>query len=223
MAEQELHDGQDWSYIVRSHGLGDIQDLMYATINIPMVEAFLERWQPETNTFHMPWGEMTITLHDVHFILGLKLTGDHMGHTKKDKRRGGNRDVTQALVKRAKKMFKIPEGYINHARVPVQFFIQHVQTLNLKDTDLAGAYIIYLLASTLFPDKSQSSLPLAYVQFVEELGDDAFDISWGSGALAFMYRKLGECSRSGCKQASFCFTLLEVRVNVKFISSCAKY
>ena len=165
---------------------------------------------------------MTITLHDVYFILGLKITGNHMGHSESD-RSGGSRNVTQVLVKRAKRMFDIDGRYISQARVPVQFFIQHVQALNLKDTDLAGAYIMYLLASTLFSDKSQSSLPLSYVQFIEGIDDDTFDISWGSGALAFMYHKLGECTRSGCKQASFRYTLLEVRVNVKFISSCAKY
>jgi len=196
---------------------------MYPAVNIPMLEAFFERWQPETNTFHMPWGEMTIILHDVYFILGLKITGNHMGHSVGDRRIGGARNVTQELVKRARKMYRIDGRYIKQARVPVQYFIQHVQTLNLKDTDLAGAYIMYLLASTLFPDKSQSSLPLSYVQFVEGIDDDTFDVSWGSGALAFMYRKLGECSRSACKQASFCYTLLEVRVNVKFMSSCGKY
>lgn len=222
MAEQGVEDELDWTYIVRQHGLGGIQELMYTAINIPMLEAFLERWQPETNSFHMPWGEMTITLHDVHFILGLKITGHHMGHSERDKRLGSARSVTHVLVERAKKMFKIPGRDVSQARVPVQYFIQHVQSLNLKDADLAGAYIMYLLASTLFPDKSQSKLPLSYVQFVEGIDDDAFDISWGSGALAFMYRSLGECTRSGCKQASFCYTLLEVRVTVKFLSNCAK-
>ena len=40
-----------------------------------MVSTFVERWQPETNTFHMLFGEMTITLDDVSTILGIPVTG----------------------------------------------------------------------------------------------------------------------------------------------------
>ena len=35
----------------------------------------LHRWRPETNTFHLPCGEMTVTLQDVQKILGLKIRG----------------------------------------------------------------------------------------------------------------------------------------------------
>jgi len=39
------------------------------------ISAFVERWQPETNSFHMPFGKMTITLDDVSQILRIPVVG----------------------------------------------------------------------------------------------------------------------------------------------------
>ena len=43
-----------------------------------LIIAFVERWHPETHSFHLPHGEMTITLQDVEVIMGLPIEGEAM-------------------------------------------------------------------------------------------------------------------------------------------------
>ncbi|CAN0905269.1 Serine/threonine-protein phosphatase 7 long form homolog [Linum grandiflorum] len=38
----------------------------------------MERWRPETNTFHMYHKECSVTLQDVTHLTGLSITGDGM-------------------------------------------------------------------------------------------------------------------------------------------------
>ena len=40
-----------------------------------LLSAFVEKWHRETNTFHLPVGEMTITLDDVALLLDTLITG----------------------------------------------------------------------------------------------------------------------------------------------------
>ena len=48
---------------------------MHQHMDSALISAFVERWHPDTNTFHMPWGEMTIMLHNVQCILDNGIEG----------------------------------------------------------------------------------------------------------------------------------------------------
>ena len=41
-----------------------------------LITALVERWRPETHTFHLPIGEVIVTLQDVHVIWGLRIDGE---------------------------------------------------------------------------------------------------------------------------------------------------
>jgi hypothetical protein len=44
-----------------------------------LIAAFIDRWRPETHTFHFPVGEMTLSLKDATMLGGLPCAGQAMG------------------------------------------------------------------------------------------------------------------------------------------------
>ena len=61
-------------YVIRTRFYG-IYHLGHIMINWPLITCLIKKWWPETHTFHMPVGEMTIKLQDVAIILSLRIDG----------------------------------------------------------------------------------------------------------------------------------------------------
>jgi len=56
-------------------GLTPLLTKGYEKISHGFVCAMTERWHEETNSFHLPVGEMTITLDDMACLLGIPIIG----------------------------------------------------------------------------------------------------------------------------------------------------
>jgi len=62
--------------IIKGVGLEGLLKTPGREIDHGLITALVERWWLETYTFHMPYGEVTITLQDVEFLLGLPVDGE---------------------------------------------------------------------------------------------------------------------------------------------------
>jgi len=61
--------------LVVATGLSPLIECSVVTDDPGLISAFVERWHRETNTFHLPVGDLAITLDDVSSLLHLPISG----------------------------------------------------------------------------------------------------------------------------------------------------
>ena len=64
--------------IVRLLGLKRLHMVPSIKLDHALIIEFVDRWRPKTHSFHLPHGEMTITLQDVEVIIGMPIEGEAM-------------------------------------------------------------------------------------------------------------------------------------------------
>ncbi|KAK9135433.1 hypothetical protein Syun_014763 [Stephania yunnanensis] len=157
----------------------------FISIDWHLITALVERWGPETHTFHFPIGEMTITLQDVQIILGLPVDGLPItGRVEQDYN-------ALCLIQLG---FPFPENNRTGGRIRIRQLSRWFPNLPQDADDVevqryARAYILQLLGGTLFADKSNNLVHITYLQFLEDF-EAAGQYSWGSATLAHLYRQL---------------------------------
>ena len=156
-----------------------------------MMSAFVEGWQHETNTFHMPFGKMTITLDDEGTILGIPVIGKSVS-------------VEQLSFERCKVLvehgLEVTSQQAHEELVVVRGSSVKLEWLRdlfgtVTDADAekhirhaARAYLLYILGSKLFTDKSGTRVRvIIYLRLLMNF-DEACTYTWGAGALAYLYR-----------------------------------
>ncbi|KAH7865314.1 hypothetical protein Vadar_004998 [Vaccinium darrowii] len=61
--------------LIEAAGFTGLMKVPFIQLDWHLITALVERWRPETHSFHMPTGETTITLQDVSIQLGLRVDG----------------------------------------------------------------------------------------------------------------------------------------------------
>ena len=63
-------------HLIIEFGLAPLRmHLSYRFMDRALVSTYVERWQPDTNTFHLPFDAITITLDDINAIIGIPFVG----------------------------------------------------------------------------------------------------------------------------------------------------
>ncbi|RYQ97985.1 hypothetical protein Ahy_B08g094063 isoform A [Arachis hypogaea] len=153
-----------------------------------LVNALVERWHPDTHTFHLPVGECAVTLEDVAMIFGLSIDGLPVT--------GMTLSSFKALEAECLHQFGVAprKSDCRGSGIKLTWLRDLKERLQLTDENSIQVYvkchIMLLIGTILFGDKSGASY------------------SWGSACLAHLYRSLCRASRFDCKEVDGPLTLL---------------
>ncbi|XP_028054676.1 protein MAIN-LIKE 2-like [Camellia sinensis] len=187
--------------IIEQSGLSQLARCTYRFANKLLISCFVERWQPETNTFHMTVGEMTLTLDDVGTILRLPIVGKSVSIPDVTDHHGVTLLVYGLGITELTAHEEVSSAGGNSVRL--EWLRSQFSGVTNSDPEeaiqcAARAYLLFLLGCTLFSDKSGGRVPVVYLGLLMDLGS-IHTYAWGAAALAFLYRQLGFASRSGVK------------------------
>ncbi|XP_027338115.1 serine/threonine-protein phosphatase 7 long form homolog [Abrus precatorius] len=167
-------------------GFTGVAQLTSIPIDRQLITALVERWRPETHTFHMPPGECAITLQDIAIQMGLRIdgrpvivsTGGDRAQIVEDLL--GIRPLNSTFMGSSLKLTLLDEHFSHvglHNQNPIQL------------THFAKAYILRLIGEFMLAYHSSSRVPVMYLPLLEDL-EITGQYSWGSAVLAFLYREL---------------------------------
>ncbi|KAF7814642.1 serine/threonine-protein phosphatase 7 long form-like protein [Senna tora] len=170
-----------------------------------LISALVERWRPETHTFHTTQGDCTITLEDVAIQLGLLCTGMVVtGLTEMN---------LSALCEELLGIIP-PPNKLAGQRLSLAWLAENFTDLAEDANDaqvqqFARAYILRLIGGYLMPDKSSRNVYLMYLPLLNSF-EEAGKLSWGSAVLAYLYREFCRGTHYDQKDIGGCMMLLHL-------------
>lgn len=171
-----------------------------------LLNAIVERWRRETQTFHLRHGEITILLKDVAILSGLLVDGAPVTGRTDYQWEQLCKDLLGQVPDQLKGgCVKIDWLYQQYHEIPSDAGQDQIEYT-------ARAYIMYQIACSLFPDPSGNRVHLKYLALLRDF-DECGKMAWGAAALAYLYRELGKASLVGKAECCGFLTLLQVLIN----------
>ncbi|TYK03303.1 serine/threonine-protein phosphatase 7 long form-like protein isoform X1 [Cucumis melo var. makuwa] len=184
-------------------GFLGVSQVGFMQLDWHLITALVERWRPETHTFHMPCGECTITLQDVAVQLGLPVDGEPLT---------GSLRYNWMLI--CNDYLGVVPPDMKGQRLSLPWLAEQFEELP-PDADIvsvqryARAYIMQLIGGFLFADKSNNLVHCMFLQFLFDF-DQAGTYAWGAATLAWLYRELCRASNAQSLEIAGPLMLLQV-------------
>lgn len=210
--------------IIRASGLHPLLKTNYGQVDHGLLIAFSERWHVETSSFHLPIGEMTITLDDVSCLLHIPIDGHLLFHESLTVAEGAEYLVQYLGLNRNESLAecaKIKSGRISYSwllKIFKDYLVRADEYASQPDEESARewyrtrcirAFLLYLVGSTLFSDKTDHGCSVVYLKYFDDL-TTINQYAWGASALAFLYGYLGDLTKPACMSLSGYSCLLQV-------------
>ncbi|XP_012838655.1 PREDICTED: serine/threonine-protein phosphatase 7 long form homolog [Erythranthe guttata] len=194
--------------VVQRCGLMSVVQASYNTVDDHLLRAFIERWQPATNTFHLPVGEMTITLDDVSTLVGLPVVGRTVSC---------ERLIRDSKTKPSSLMFELlgeyPDDVNKKKAVKLEWLKAKFSKVTMRDsaekrTYAIRAYLLFFLRCTILCDKTGNMVRVEYLNLVSNL-DRIGEYAWGTACLCRLYDELSSASQKSTNSMAGWLTLFQ--------------
>ncbi|RWR78487.1 protein MAIN-LIKE 2 [Cinnamomum micranthum f. kanehirae] len=176
--------------LIRQTGLEQLAKIKKIELDHGLITGLVERWRPETNTFHLNSGEATVTLEDVAYIYGLPIDGLPVN--------GRTFSSPSAMVTVCDELLGVvPDMNCDCYGVQIKFTwfrdnFGQMPKSQPRDQDVrrTRAFLFCLVAGQIFWTSSGTKAPA----YILELFRRFEKHSWGAACLANLYRGLAKVS-----------------------------
>ncbi|KAH0636832.1 hypothetical protein KY289_036747 [Solanum tuberosum] len=132
-----------------------------------LVTVMVERWRSETHCFHLPFGEVTITLQDMQVLFGLRIDGDVVYMQDAAQRIRSWRTLLETLTR----CDIAPADMDGASRVRLQVDLIGDATPVERVDKISRLYMLVILGGILFPNTSRNLISLQYLAFLDPIHD----------------------------------------------------
>ncbi|XP_070015259.1 protein MAIN-LIKE 1-like [Nicotiana sylvestris] len=160
-----------------------------------LITTLIERWRPETHTFHLPIGEATITLQDVEALYVMPADGLPVALPQgmRSMSRGQYLDLLQKLTGFKPQDETVCSGTSRIGLTTIRQYLEILHPDITGETDdlhihrFTRLVLLLLFGGFLFPNTSGNLVSLQFLHHLQLL-DALPQYNWGAAILAYMYR-----------------------------------